>query len=96
MKLPPLPEELFEFYPSMSAQSHQHHIEQYARAAVKSAEAGIIRRCADEIEVLEKSLVAACNRSFNAGDQGSAIIERFQSDGIKAAIALLRSKADAA
>jgi hypothetical protein len=56
--------------------------------------ADIIEWCAEEIEVLQQSLVAACNRNFNAGDQGSAIIERFQADGIKLAVELLRSKAE--
>jgi hypothetical protein len=64
-----------------------------------SGEAGeresVIEWCAEEIEVLQQSLVAACNRSFNAGDQGSAIIERNQADGIRAAVALLHSKGDA-
>jgi len=33
-ELPPLGEELYEHYPSMSAQEHERHVKQYARLAM--------------------------------------------------------------
>lgn len=37
VRLPDLSEELYEFYPAMSAQSHKQEVKNYARAAIKSA-----------------------------------------------------------
>jgi hypothetical protein len=46
--------------------------------------------CANEIEVLAQRLIDSCNASFESGDQGSAIIERFQAEGARAAAAHIR------
>jgi hypothetical protein len=38
-ELPPLSRELYEFYPSMSAETHRHHVQEYARLALKGGAA---------------------------------------------------------
>lgn len=37
IKIPPLPNELYEYYPAMSAQTHEHQVKEYVRLAILKA-----------------------------------------------------------
>lgn len=63
-KLPPLSQELFECYPAMSAQNHEHQVKEYARAAL--ARAGLAEQTSEQCPDIS-ALVDAVEAEISIG-----------------------------